>query len=259
MVQHPQSQSVDYANQYLYHALTIGEMMLCCGAEVGRVEDSIRRICLAYGAGEVNVFTITSSIVVTICSPAIGSVTQTRRISGFQFDLHRLERLNDLSRHIAEKLPPMDQVSAALEEIRRTPRHSFLGQVFIYALISASFSLFFGGSAADAAAAAVIGVLLKCMDWAVRWLELNKFLAMLICSGFGGLMAFLFVRLGLGDNVDKINIGNIMVLIPGIALTNSLRDFFNGDTISGLLRFLEAVLLSMIIAGGFVLATLIGG
>ena len=37
MVQHPQPQSVDYANQYLYHALTIGEMMLCCGAEVGRV------------------------------------------------------------------------------------------------------------------------------------------------------------------------------------------------------------------------------
>lgn len=38
------------AEQYLYYAMTIGEQLLCCGAEVGRVEDTIRRICLAYGA-----------------------------------------------------------------------------------------------------------------------------------------------------------------------------------------------------------------
>ena len=38
----------DEAEQYLYYAMTIGEQLLCCGAEVGRVEDTIRRICLAY-------------------------------------------------------------------------------------------------------------------------------------------------------------------------------------------------------------------
>ena len=33
-----------------------------------------------------------------------------------------------------------------------------------------------------------------------------------------------------------------MLLIPGIALTTSLRDMINGDTISGLLGLSEAVL-----------------
>ena len=47
-------------------ALTIGEKMLCSGAEVSRVEDSIIRICSAYGADRVDVFTITSSIVVSV-------------------------------------------------------------------------------------------------------------------------------------------------------------------------------------------------
>ena len=37
-----------------------------------------------------------------------------------------------------------------------------------------------------------------------------------------------------------ISIGNIMLLIPGVALTNSLRDMFSGNTISGLMRFIEA-------------------
>ena len=53
----------DEAEQYLYYAMTIGEQLLCCGAEVGRVEDTIRRICLAYGASRADVFSITSSIV----------------------------------------------------------------------------------------------------------------------------------------------------------------------------------------------------
>ena len=41
------------AEQYLYYAMTIGEQLLISGAEVGRVEDTIRRICMAYGAERV--------------------------------------------------------------------------------------------------------------------------------------------------------------------------------------------------------------
>lgn len=44
-----------------------------------------------------------------------------------------------------------------------------------------------------------------------------------------------------------------MLLIPGIALTNSLRDMFSGDTISGLMRFIEAIILALTIAFGFAL------
>ena len=70
----------------------------------------------------------------------------------------------------------------------------------------------------------------------------------------GGLLAALSVRIGLGRNVDMISIGNIMLLIPGIALTNSLRDMFSGNTISGLMRFIESILLALTIAFGFALA-----
>lgn len=42
-----------------------------------------------------------------------------------------------------------------------------------------------------------------------------------------------------------------MLLIPGIALTTSLRDMINGDTISGLLGLSEAVLKALAIAIGF--------
>ena len=47
----------------LKYAMEIGECMLVSGAGVSRVEDTISRICKAYGAKEANVFSITSSIV----------------------------------------------------------------------------------------------------------------------------------------------------------------------------------------------------
>ena len=176
-------EAADQANEYLYQVLDIGQYMLQSGGEVSRVEDSIRRLCLAFGAERADVFTITSSIVVTIYSPAFGALTQTRRVSGQQYDLNRLEKLTQLSRRICAEHLSLEETRQALKEICQAPQYGF----------------------------------------------------------------------GLGESVDMISIGNIMLLIPGIPLTNSLRDMFSGNTISGMMRFLEAIIMALVIAFGFAL------
>ena len=245
------------AEERLYCAMIIGEELLVSGAEVNRVEDTIRRICTAYGAERVDVFTITSSIVTTIYGADFGACTQTRRVSGMAYDLNRLDALNRLSRRIcSENLSPED-VRAELKHIDAGPRYSFGMQLLIYALISGSFSIFFGGSLRDMLASALIGILLKLFESALRRKAHNALVTGLLCSSVGGLLAQLSVRLGLGVHADLIGIGNIMLLIPGIAFTNSLRDLFSGDTITGLIRFLESMLLAIVIALGFTLAGLL--
>ena len=62
----------------LKYAMEIGECMLVSGAGVSRVEDTISRICKAYGAKEANVFSITSSIVTTIEDEKGEILTQTK-------------------------------------------------------------------------------------------------------------------------------------------------------------------------------------
>ena len=245
------AEAADRANEYLYRVLDIGQYMLQSGAEISRVEDSIRRLCTSFGAERTDVLSITSSIIVTIYAPQFGAVTQTRRVGGQQYDLHRLELLNQLSRRICTEYLSLEETEAALDDIRSAPQYPFGVQLLTYALISASFSLFFGGSALDAVASGLIGVVLRYLDRSIRSTEANAFVSSLICSCLGGLLAALSVRIGLGESVDMISIGNIMLLIPGIALTNSLRDMFTGNTISGLLRFSEAILLALTIAFGF--------
>lgn len=48
-------EAADQANEYLYQVLDIGQYMLQSGGEVSRVEDSIRRLCLAFGAERADV------------------------------------------------------------------------------------------------------------------------------------------------------------------------------------------------------------
>ena len=148
----------DEAEQYLYYAMTIGEQLLCCGAEVGRVEDTIRRICLA------DVFSITSSIVTTIYGEDFGICTQTRRVPGMANDLGRLDDLNQLSRFICEFRPKPEEIQRRLDVIRNKKGYSFRTQILIYAVISGSFSVFFGGDLNDMIASALIGIALKLFE-----------------------------------------------------------------------------------------------
>lgn len=46
--------------------LDMGELLLTSGAEVMRVEDTLTRLCMVYGFAQADVFTITSSIVLTV-------------------------------------------------------------------------------------------------------------------------------------------------------------------------------------------------
>lgn len=239
------------ADKLVYYALEIGEQMLLCGAEVNRVEDSITRICKSYGIKRVDVLTITASIVVTIYDNNFGSITQTRRIQGQSTHLKKLDSLNHLSRTICDKLPDFSYIENELDIIDKIERYPFFIQVCTYALISGSFSLFFGGNYKDMIVSAFIGVFLKYVESLFRKFQIYNFFVIIICSTFGGFMAYLSVYLGLGTHADKISIGNIMLLIPGIPLTNAIRDMFQGDTISGLLRFCEALLLAICVAAGF--------
>jgi uncharacterized membrane protein YjjP (DUF1212 family) len=62
-----------------------------------------------------------------------------------------------------------------------------------------------------------------------------------------------------GLHADMIMIGDIMLLIPGIPMTNSIRDVLVGDTISGTLRLTESMVRAAVIAAGFMLAIMAAG
>lgn len=239
--------------------LDIGEQMLISGAEVNRVEDSITRMCSAYGAKRVNVLTITSSILVTVKMDDGEMYTQTRRIRAYLTNLNKLDKLNDLSRYICDHKPDLNEIERRISDINEVGVYSLKQQYGIYALVASSFTVFFGGDFSDAVVSALIGMLLKLMMGFIRKIDKNTVITNVFCSFIVGLVTIFSVSVGFGTNVDHIIIGNIMLLIPGLALTNAIKDIISGDTISGLLRLNEAFVIAVSIATGFSLATLLMG
>ena len=242
----------------LYYALTIGEKMLTCGAEVSRVEDSIVRICTAYGAARVDVFAITSSIVASADFEG-KTYTQTRRIKGQGTNFEMLDALNNLSRTICATTPDENYIEDALNEISERKGFSLVVTALGWGLTAGAFAVFFGGTFVDGAISAFIAILLT---FFVKFLEkkgINKIYSNLFSSFLITTLAYAFIKLGVDANSDKIIIGNIMLLIPGIALTTAIRDLISGDMIAGILRFCEAILVAGAIAGGYFITVMLFG
>lgn len=245
--------------ELLRSALDIGEKMLISGAEISRVEDSVRRILMTYDMKHADVFTITSSIIVTVTDADNHTLTQTRRIHKYSTDLDKLHNLNALSRKICADKPALQYIENELTVIDSGKRYPFWVECLAFALIAGAFTLFFGGNALDAAAAALLGALLKAVVYTIDRTQVNMVFANVVSAFILCTLAFLCVAVGFGQHADKMIIGNIMLLIPGIAMTNSIRDIINGDIMAGILRFCEAIMIAIGIAGGYILAALLLG
>lgn len=239
--------------------LDMGEMLLTSGAEVMRVEDTIARLCRVYGFTRWDVFTITSSIVLTVRTPGGRTLTQTRRIRARDTDLGRVEKVNALSRQICAEPMGLEQLREAVEELRIPRTYPEWVQRLMYIMISATFSIFFGGTVSDAMVGAVTGLVLFEMLRLCATTRLSGTLRCVIASFGAGIAAVFLYTLGLGEHPDMIIIGNIMLMIPGVAFTTSLRDVINGDTLSGLLGLCEAIIRALAVAIGFAVVLYLTG
>lgn len=245
--------------QILTCAINIGEQLLVNGAEISRVEDTISRICRAYGVRQSHIFSIASCIIVSLQTADGEWITQTRRILNYGTNMYKLDRLNNLSRKICAGCPAWETVEEEFQTIVQSREYSPAVQVAVCAMVAAAFTIFFGGSLRDGIAAAFVGVLLKMTLFGLQAMKMKQIFSNIICSIISGLGCIFVCFVGLGRNLDAIMIGNIMLLIPGVILTNSFRDFISGDMISGLLHFSEAIITAICVAGGFIIAIILTG
>lgn len=246
--------------EYLNTVCDIAEQMLKSGAEVHRVEESLTRMCVAVGAVRADVFIITSSIVVTAYADDERSFTETRRIKNIGTDMEKLHRLNDLSRRICSGGMALEEIRAEYDKILSQKAYPLWLEFAAFALIGGSFALFFGGGPIEGLLAALIGLVLRAVTLFSDKTGMGRIFCRFACSFVLTMLSYIFLKFGIISSVDNIIIGNIMVLIPGIGLTNSLRDLFVGDSIAGLLRLIEAVLITLaIVAGHFLFITLFKG
>lgn len=240
-------------------SLDVGKALLLAGGEVTRVEDTITRILHAYGMQKVGVFTITSLIEVTACTPDGDEIVKARRIvGGFTTNLNQVEQLNALSREICSSCPPPQEITARITAIRHPKAEpGWISYVGAMAWLPEASPYSLAALWRTFRRRPFLACFINWMDRKGIYKKENQLLFYLLCSILTGFLGCLLVRLGAGAHLDKILIGCIMLTIPGISITYAMRDMLLGESITGLFRFLESLLIAASIAGGFLLSTII--
>ena len=240
-----------FSEELLEFVVSLANKLQSCGAETYRVEESIVRTVEAYGVERVDAFVIPGSVMASLETDDGQILTKIRRVKRVDTLLDGIERYSALSRRVCAEKPDMQTAHSWLRETEKSVRQYPLPVFFLAAfLIGGGFAPFFGGGLWEALAAAVCGVAIGASLKFMGRLRANAFFTSFVCSFILGVLANVLTYFGVGKNADIVTIGAIMLLVPGFLFTNSLRDVIYGDTMSGLNRLVQVLIIGVALAFG---------
>lgn len=227
-----------------------GKLLMESGAEVYRVEDTMIRLCKACKDVELaESFVMATGIVLTIQMQG-QSYTRVCRVQSRSTNLECIEEVNALSRLVQNEDLSMEEVEKRLDEISKKPTYPDWMNVLFGAIGAASFAMFFNGNIYEIGFSFIIGFVIRWIMIGLNKLEMNSFINNVILAGVVSLLSIVFHHYCLLAQTDTMVISGIMLLIPGLAITNAIRDTMSGDYLSASARAMEAVLSACAIALG---------
>ncbi|MBP1756279.1 MAG: hypothetical protein H6Q59_2677 [Firmicutes bacterium] len=231
-------------------AMLAGEIMAQSGAETYRVEDTMIRILRSSNLSSVEVYATTTGIVATLSDPAIEPITGVKRIINRSNNLSRINDVNQVSRNICDGVMSIEEAHVKLEEIRQIKIYPN-SIIAIATIISmAGFVGIFGGSWLDCLLAGVNGIFIVIIGSLADKRIGSAFIIDMAKSFVLAFITMIFAKYIPEVNRNLIIIGSIMPLVPGIPITNAIRDTLQGDYNSGTARAVEAFVISLGIAVG---------
>lgn len=252
-----------YTKEILTLAVEVGECMLRNGAEIYRVEDTVIHILESYDVEEYDVYVLSNGLFASANENREDACSMIRHVPLGAVNLGKISALNQLARDICNHDVSLIDSWDRLEECKNLKSYPLWQQILMSGLGSGLFAFLFGGTALDGIAAFVIGFLEHFILTFCNRHKVSKFITNIVTSLFVTLLAMLITFSAVGLHQDKIIIGSLMPLVPGIAFTTSIRDFYNGDYLSGAIHLIDAMLTAVCIAVGactpFVISTYLGG
>jgi uncharacterized membrane protein YjjP (DUF1212 family) len=189
--------------------------------------------------------------------------TFIKRIKGSSIDLEKISQINHFSREFTSTDLSIDSGLVRLREIAGIKPYPLLLRVFGAALVSSFFALIFQGTIKDFFCAFIAGASSYLLSILLDKLETNLFIRGFCCCAVATFIALGLFTAGLGSNLNSVIIGSIMIFLPGVAITNAIRDTLAGDMLSGTSKGIEAIVIAVSIASGVGVAiklwTLLGG
>lgn len=236
-------------------------LLLLGGAESFRIEETIEYIGAALELPVTCIVTLTS--VSISANQIIATKVVKTRLSGF--NLQTVDEVNNFSRKLTNHDMNFDEFKTEIEKIKKEVI-SFKNWEKVIAAGMVSLTPLLVDVASPSAYVAMFlvgGTAYFCFNQ-INKLSLNtyfsEFIGGLMIGFLAAIMTSIFPKLG----VHNIVFGAIMPLVPGLAITNALREIVDGQIISGIVRSIDAVFALVALslgaaAGNFLIKLVLGG
>lgn len=226
------------------------QIILENGGETYRAEESIKFICKAYGINEVEAIATPTGFYITISEDGKTNSTIVKRIRKRSINLQKINDVNNISRQISSHSITLEDALVKLEDIKNDTSLKFKHSSLYSGISSAFFTALFGGGMFEFFISLILGILVSLISRRFEDLHSYQFFSSIVS---GGIIAFFAVAAtsaaGIG-NYNYVIVGGFMPLLPGLSMTNAIRDTIRGDLISGIARATEALLVASSLAAG---------
>ncbi|PID67273.1 MAG: hypothetical protein CR959_01020 [Fusobacteriales bacterium] len=228
-------------------AAKAAEILLENGSEIYRVEQSVCKIINFFGF-KPQCFATLTCIIITIEDNEEEIVSLVRRVNSRTTHLDKVYKVSFLIKNI--KKYNMDSLNEELDNIRKDAPYSFKGNLLASCSGAAFFSILFSGNLHEFSSAFIAGCVVGIFSKISNILKLGTFFHNLMC-GFAltSTVCFLY-HINFITQISIPIISTLMLLVPGVAFINSMRDIFEGDLVTGVSRLLEVLMVGTSIAIG---------
>ncbi len=235
-----------------------GKILLENGAEIFRVEETMKIIAGYYHVNGLDTFVLANGIITTMKMEGKESRTgQVMHIPLSPVHLGRVTEVNRVSREIVSGRYTIEEAMEELNRIEALPFETKKLRILFAGIGSASFCYLLGGSLLDSLVAFIAGFVLYIVMIIMQKAKTPEMLSIVFGSALVTVVSILLYTAGIGDNINNIMIGSIICLVPGVSFTTAVRNFFNSDYLSGTVRLVNALLVSISIAVGVGMVMLI--
>lgn len=226
------------------------QIILENGGETYRAEEITEFICKSFNVKEIDAFALPTGFYITISVNGDDNNTLVKRIRKRTTNLQKLNDVNSISRQLSLHSISLDEALKELELINKDPGNEGKYYIFYAGLSSAFFAVLFGGKVLEFFTALFSGFLVAIVSIFFVNLHSYHFFSNIVSGIIIAFISILVTTLANMGNYNYIIIGCMMPLLPGLAMTNAIRDTMRGDLISGIARAAEALLVASSLAAG---------
>ncbi|MCK9222525.1 MAG: threonine/serine exporter family protein [Limnochordia bacterium] len=235
-----------------------GALLLGSNAEIDRTESTIAKMAKAVGMKEAEVFATPTGFVVTLEDQNGNSKTQVRRITNTGNNLSVLDEVNGVSRSLAQGKVSATEARALLRAVSdKKPSHR--GWIALnVGIASGSITYLLGGGLSDLGIVCLISMTAYLISAGLE--RVGRYRILSIATGAVWITAWVLISSQFieGLSIETDIVGALMFYVPGITITNGIRDITSGNLISGAARLLDALLVALTLAFGVGLVLSLG-